>query len=201
MNNFVNNQEINEDQQINELVYIGFWKRVLMALVELLVMGIPFVLLYRASIYLSTNFGNSIPFVFHWIVAYTFLIFMVVRFGGTPGKLIFKARIVDRHGKNLSAFKAILRFSFYLMNTIISILIFYNDLNAGSTIKELSKNTNSEGTYSDIQAFIGFIILIDAFVVILNRKRKRAIHDFLAGSYVVSKESLDKFLNNKNSES
>jgi uncharacterized RDD family membrane protein YckC len=192
-----------EDNQLfDEFVYIGFWKRVLMTLVELLVMSIPFVLLYRLSIFISINSGYSIPFILHWVVSYSFLIFMVVRYGGTPGKLIFKARIVDRQGKNLTVSKAFLRFSFYLINSIILVLIFQEGLNSTSTVQESMSNlSENKGTYSNIQTLMGFIILFDSVFILFNRKRKRTIHDYLAGSYVITKESQDRYINKGSFES
>lgn len=77
------------------MLYVGFWERAFMGLVEMLVMSIPFVFLYRTSINISVSAGSIIPFIIYWILLYSFLIFMVVRYGGTPGKLIMKARIVN----------------------------------------------------------------------------------------------------------
>lgn len=172
--------------------YVGFWRRVLMGLVEMLVMSIPFVFLYRTSINISVSTGSIIPFIIYWILLYSFLIFMVVRYGGTPGKLIMKARIVNEEGNYISLSKAIVRMGFYIVNSLVLVLILQEAITAHIDKDLISKFFNDyEGQYYLLRTLLGFVILIDGLYVLINKK-KRALHDLLAGSYVKDKGSVNK---------
>ena len=80
--------------------YVGFWKRVLATLVDTVIMlAITTPVLYIA--YRSSYWGNgkTVNSVVDVVMSYVFptvaVIWLWHRFGSTPGKMLFGARIVD----------------------------------------------------------------------------------------------------------
>ena len=123
---------------------------------------------------------------------------LVVRFGGTPGKLVIKARIVRNNGKYLNWGQAFLRM--LIPSIIISInshLMQWNSIITWpsethiNSFMEMGRVMNEYGQpFATISDFLCIIIYIDILVILFNKK-KRAIHDFIAGSYVITKKSLE----------
>lgn len=165
--------KLNENQ---ELIYVGFWKRVLAMMIDGLII-LPITIIQYKN---YTNIHNSTSpiwiYLLYVIIMYSCYIFFQVKFGGTPGKLITKIRIVSKNGKYISIKQAILRnlinFIFVSLNVAVNLIIY---------------KTNTHN--STIIANLGVVIFyIDLLFVVFN-KRKRAIHDLIANSYVVTNES------------
>jgi uncharacterized RDD family membrane protein YckC len=181
-------EDISLNQEI-DVKYIGFWDRVGMRILDILITAIPFVLIYKYSLVLSVKVESIYPFFIYWIIFYVFYVFMTVRYGGTPGKLILKARIVSKSGSCLNIKNAILRLGFYIPYSIVTILILQEGLNSNINSHDVLHFLSiHKGTFKSIQVLLSFLIIIDEIYLIFNKK-KRAIHDLLAGSFVVSKES------------
>jgi hypothetical protein len=87
------------------------------------------------------------------------------------------------NGKYLSTKQAIIRYYPFFLNSIIFILIINESLKHSVNPQEA---THNKGIISSIQSIIGILYFIDVSVIFFNR-RKRAFHDFLANSYVVTK--------------
>jgi len=122
---------------------------------------------------------------------------LVVRFGATPGKFVIKARIIRNNGKYLNWGQAFLRM--LIPGIIISINSHLLEWHAITTcpsgthvnsFMEMGRVLNKYGQpFTAIETFLEIIIFIDILVILFNKK-KRAIHDFIAGSYVITKKSL-----------
>jgi uncharacterized RDD family membrane protein YckC len=168
---------------MEEHVASEFWKRALASIIEILILCIPLVYTYRYLNKLSYELGTVVPFIIYWIVFIAILVFLTVRYGGSIGKLILGYRIVDENGKYLSTKQAIIRYYPYILNSIILILIFNETLMHRVNPVEAA---HYKGNYSSIQSIIGLLYIIDILAILFNR-RKRAFHDFLANSYVVTK--------------
>src|SRR6267142_2180473 len=78
------------------LVYIGFWRRLAAHLVDLAIF-LPYALLSSWFVYRSKE-GFVISQIAGLIIAVLFEIYLVKRFGGTPGKLLLKMRIAKVDG-------------------------------------------------------------------------------------------------------
>jgi uncharacterized RDD family membrane protein YckC len=171
--------------------FVGFWKRVLAHLIQVSILCIPSVYAYRYLIVQSSKTGSLMPFVIYWIFYFAFSVFLMVRYGGTVGKLVLRLRIVDNRGQYLSIIRSIIRLSPYILYTIVYTL----SLNGVITGGNLS---HTKGIYDAFDAIVGLIFFIDVIVILFNRK-KRAIHDFLAGSYVVTKNFIPSdYIDNSN---
>lgn len=156
-------------------IYIGFWKRVLIYLIDIIILAIPSVYLYRYSYFVAIDLQSGIPLIARWVLLFIYFISFTVIFGGTPGKLILKTRVVNKEGHNLSIFSATIRYSFLILNGFVLALI------------EVEKFHNSDNNFlSLISSFTGLLLLIDATCILFN-KQKRALHDVLARSLVIKK--------------
>lgn len=117
----------------------------------------------------------------------------IVKWGGTPGKLILKIRIKDNEGKNLSVYRALLRQSIVILLCIFTLLQMNNTINYISineiptNVQDIAKlNIKYSSGYKTIISFISILCFIDPITIVFN-KRKRAIHDYLAKSVVIKK--------------
>jgi hypothetical protein len=88
--------------------YVGFWKRVLAILVD---SAISFLFMPIIMPLMRWSLENrNVSLHISWSVIWTILwLWLVVRFGGTPGKLMVGARIVDDKGHFLSWGRAVRR--------------------------------------------------------------------------------------------
>jgi uncharacterized RDD family membrane protein YckC len=192
-------KEIWMANKIDEVVFVGFWKRISAGLIDCAVF-LPVILVWiifrhRVVAWEVAN-GNIIPGLIWYIVSTIFGLWLVVRFGGSPGKLILGIRIVDVQGKYLSWTKAFRRWIFPALITGVNNALMrwkafstYPDSTPHSTSLEIKNLINEYGQpFAAIGIYLGGLALVDIIVIVLNRK-KRAIHDFVAGSYVISKES------------
>ncbi|AEI43393.1 RDD family protein [Paenibacillus mucilaginosus] len=178
----------------SEFEYIGFGKRVAMSIVELIVVSVPFVFLYTTSLRMAVQWESVIPFILQWMLVISLLIFMITRYGATPGKLIMKAKIVDRNGNYLSVGRAVLRLVIYSLNSILLVFALDAAIRHGVPYEEVGgfiSDYEGEDGFHIARMAAGVIAIIDIVWLFLNRKR-RTLHDLLAGSYVVSVDSYHK---------
>ena len=85
----------------DKFVFVGFWKRVLAALIDAAI-GWAFVPITMPLMTWTITHRSIVPEAL-WSLVWTIIwLWLVVRFGGTPGKLIIRVRIVDARGTFLS---------------------------------------------------------------------------------------------------
>jgi len=181
----------------NNFEYIGFWKRVLAALIDAII-GLalmPITIPMMQFCFAHKTIIPELVFSILWTVLWMWLI---VKFGATPGKMVIKARIINSNGEFLNWDKAFLRMLFPgLLISINSHLQQWQTMNTLPTetsidsFLEIGQAMNQYGQpFAMFGTFLALTIYIDVLVILFN-KRKRAIHDFIAGSYVVTKDSLE----------
>jgi uncharacterized RDD family membrane protein YckC len=179
----------------DEFEFVVFWRRVLAVLLDVLV-GLPFVpitLLLEPWALEHRTVVPSLLWSLVWIGAF---MWFVVRFGGTPGKLLIGIRIVDVGGTFLTWHRAVRRFLYpdLIVNLVFTLQMWkayntYPDEAPRSTLLEQGVLLDTYGQpYSQFATIVGFAVFADIGVILFNRK-KRAIHDFVAGSYVITKDS------------
>ncbi len=180
----------------NEFVFVGFWKRVLAVAIDGIIF---FPLFFPVSRLVGTwayEYRTVMPTILWFLLNTSFFIVLVVRFGGSPGKLLIGVRIVDAGGRFLSWTRALRREVFpLLLIGLTGILVlwkvvatFPDDL-PHTTGLERGELWYSYGQpFAMIYDVLGFAIFADIGIILFNKK-KRAIHDFIAGSYVITKDS------------
>jgi uncharacterized RDD family membrane protein YckC len=180
----------------NNFEYIGFWKRVLAALIDAII-GLALLPITIPLMRFGFTHKTIVPEIAYSIAWTVLWMWFIVKFGATPGKMVIKARIINSKGEFLNWNKAFLRMLFPgIIISINSHLQQWQVINTAPTevsinsFLEIGQAINQYGQpFSMLRTVLGLTIYIDVLVVLAN-KRKRAIHDFIAGSYVVTKDSL-----------
>lgn len=178
-------------------VYVGFWKRVLAALIDTL-FGFAMFPVTMPMLYWSMEHQTALPDLGYTIVWTALWMWLLVRFGGTPGKLIIGVRVVNQSGHFLSWSQAFRRFIFPNLLLALNqqlqlwrVVATHDGPVPTDNLITLGKILNEYGQpFATIGTILGWLIYVDIGAILVNRER-RAIHDFIAGSYVITKESYD----------
>ena len=96
--------------------YAGFWKRLLAALLDGLIIGIPAFILQFGLVF-ATGITSLLYLIELAVIVFT--IYMDGIRGGTPGKLILGMRIVNEAGNFIGIPMAILRYIGKILSGII----------------------------------------------------------------------------------
>ncbi|MRN51717.1 RDD family protein [Paenibacillus monticola] len=176
------------DRNFSEADFVGFWKRVLITLLDGAILIIPALLLNRLSSSLADFWQSEIPLIIPWIFYLCFDVLLVSRFGGTPGRLILRTRIVNAEGNYPSLKQAVLRDCFYIVSSVLAIIV-----NLGEhPYTVISRNLSLWADQATVLNFIlSWVIVIDSLFIVFT-VRNRALHDMIAGTYVVYKSALDR---------
>jgi len=184
--------------------YAGFFRRALAAFIDALILMILFFCFIDPIQDQSIINGNMLPALACYLTCDIIILFMVIGFAGTPGKMVLSIRIVNGDGCHLSVWRAFMRQvgSGYFIGSIISYLMM------SSVVRSLPLGERSQaellndalpiygGIYWVIGEILHYYIFLDVGFVLFNKK-KRAIHDYVAGSYVVTKESYKALKNGR----
>ena len=183
---------------IDNNIYAGFFVRLGSMLLDgIIMLPIIFIILYVNGLSVNMYFYTIIP---NLLFGIWYNIYLPKKYGGTPGKLIAGIKIIKMDGKPIGWKEAILRHSVILVLTIFSVITMILCLSkADETI------FNNLGWYKRTEylmslATIPFMIHVWAsniwiygeFIVLLTNKRKRAAHDFIAGTVIVRNVYINK---------
>ena len=162
-------------------VYAGFWKRFGASLVDSFVL-FPFgmILIFHASNFVSSAIVVTVVSS-SFFAAYTVLLHY--RYGATVGKMVTDIKVTLPNGSPIGIKEAFLRSCVELG---LSIMTMFAEVSAIS-------NADSEQyrslipTWHETVETICWIWFWSEVVVLLFNERKRAIHDFIAGTVVIHK--------------
>jgi uncharacterized RDD family membrane protein YckC len=152
-----------------------------------LVLGIPDALL-RSYLH-SPILGGIWGFVMAWALV-VYRILMHGFWGQTIGKMATRVKVYDKSGQPLSMQKAVLREIVPILERLLLLMLLlfpllgyselpFNEIPAPTWLPNWASGWLSIGTVW---------YLLNGVVALLNRRR-RAIHDFIAGSVVLREES------------
>jgi uncharacterized RDD family membrane protein YckC len=175
-------------------VYAGFWKRLWATAVDLLA--------FVAALYILTHSYNPDKPLAIVVTALNSILFAVYsvyfnkKFGGTLGKLAAGIRITKPDGTAIgwpevwkrSSVDIVLAF-LYLVANVSSAKHIVSTGNFGLTTATYLKLLNSHrpSWFAAVET-LQEIWFWSELVVLLFNKRKRALHDFIAGTVVIRKE-------------
>jgi uncharacterized RDD family membrane protein YckC len=171
--------------------FAGFWRRIFAYLIDMIV-TLPLVGL---MVYFS---DKTRLFNLYWLVPGTlfglwFSVYLVVRYGGTPGKVIMKIRIAMLDGSPVTYKAAMLRYSVLFTLSLISSIFFaisalsISDqlyFSLGYTQRSLLF-VQMAAPWTSICMTLIQIWTWGEFVSMWTNRRKRAIHDFIASTVVI----------------
>ena len=108
----------------NDLKYVGFWKRTVAVLVDtflIILVTLPILIWVYGIEYLNNEHmeKGSFDFIINYVFPTIAVILLWKYYQATPGKMIFKATIVDaRTGGKPSLRQLIIRYLGYIISTI-----------------------------------------------------------------------------------
>ena len=187
------------DDLDDAMICVGFWRRVVAALVDAGI-GIALQPLWLIVHRYCFEKRTVLPaMALNAIVATAFL-YMVVRHGATPGKFAIGARIIDVSGRFLPWYRAVLRGAVGFVSSAAHYVHLHRVVNSAppfshvAGFKDLWRAEVQYGghNYQLLSHVFSAFVVLDIFVILTN-PRRRAIHDFMAGSYVVTKDSWERF--------
>ncbi len=178
----------------NETVYAGFWKRLGAVLVDLFVF-VPLVAVFHFAQGLSIVSAMIVVVVWSLLFsAYT--IYFHYRFGATIGKMAVGIKVTFPDGSRIGLKQALLRSSvdlgfafFFVFAQVLAISKADPDtyLNAGWMERARYIWPLFPAWYGLVDA-LSQLWFWGEFLVLLFNKRKRALHDFIAGTVVIKQE-------------
>ena len=167
--------------------FAGFWKRFLMFIVDIALIGLIYVLTKMAGIHYITPidyvYASGMLRVLVIIIPALYVVGFWAILGGTPGKLLFKTRIVDaKTGNKPSILNLIIRFICYPVSKVLVGLGFiwigmdsrkqgWHDKVAGTVV--VKKSTHPEiasiPTEKDISKWkVGKILFVISIVLFIS---------------------------------
>lgn len=180
----------------NSPQYAGFWHRLHAHIIDLLIL-LPYIYL---TIVVSRNYRLYELYLFipSMFITLLFEIYCVAKYGGSPGKLIAKIKIVKSDFSEVTYKDAFLRSSVaIILNLINKIMIIFFLLSISDA--EYFSIIASEGGFKALAAKqTSLYKIVDGLyqiwiwgelIVLLTNKKRRALHDLIAGTVVIKKQA------------
>jgi len=177
----------------NDLDYAGFWRRAAAMLLDLVVL-LPIVFLLNWL--MPTGPLHPVVAVAPGIALTLFYsVYLVYRFGGTPGKLIMRLRITTTDGRPVTFARAFSRhLPELLLGTIGATGYALAAWRLGMprlTIFDFPDREMLRQLQAAVPSWMRAIGVVQQLwtwselIVLLTNRRRRALHDFIAGTVVI----------------
>jgi uncharacterized RDD family membrane protein YckC len=182
---------------IEENIYSGFWSRLGANLLDAIIsIPILFLVAYINSLNKNMYFFTLVP---NLLFSFWYHIYLPKKHGGTLGKLIVGIKILKTDASSIGWKESFLRYSinivFLILNAIIMTIgiIFAND-EIYNSLPWLQKSGYVLSSVKGYKIFsnISSIWVWSEVIVLLFNKRKRAIHDFIAGTVIIKSQYIEK---------
>jgi uncharacterized RDD family membrane protein YckC len=174
-----------------ELIYVGFWRRLAAYVIDFLLL-VPYGLFATWFAYMS-KYAFAFNQLVGMVIAVVFDVYLVKRFGGSPGKLIMEIRIAKVDGRPVGYKEASIRYSIlFVISLLTSVALAGSALNmsnfdyAALTSKTRARHIRelAPAWYQPVE-IAGSVWVWSEFLVLLTNRKRRALHDFMAGTVVV----------------
>ena len=188
--------EVNESQNtVKDFTYPSFMGRAGAYIFDGLILSPVFVLLFFVQGKLYTNesmFYTALKIeLLFFIIPICYKIYFNTKFSGTPGKLFFKFKIIREDRKPMTVETAIKRDAIYIIRSAIYLTCFFAFIAFFSMNREkittygVATYLYSETLLAKIETCIFFVICIFDLGKALFSKKRKALHDTIAGTVVV----------------
>jgi uncharacterized RDD family membrane protein YckC len=177
--------------------YAGFWRRFAALWLDLLVMSPLLLLVWWGDEHF--RLFNLYYFLPSSVFGFFYSVYLVQRFGGTPGKRLMRLRIVRVNGDPVTYREALMRYiPEWLMSIGSSIALLIASLQL-TDIQYFAASSYLERVHLIISAAPGWyeplqtasnIWMWSEFIIMLTNKKRRALHDFIAGTVVIKDAEL-----------
>ncbi len=187
-------------------VYAGFWRRLVAAVLDSLVSFLLFGLLYLAYVNSTASITWLVLAALVYNLSYAvYTTFFHYRFGATLGKLATGIKVTQPDGSPITLGQAFLRSIVEIAFAVTYIALDFQAFSRMNTSEFIALpqqyGIRSDYIYSytpnwyELISLIYFLWIISELIVLLFNKRKRALHDLIAGTVVIDKEfSKEKLL-------
>jgi uncharacterized RDD family membrane protein YckC len=177
------------------LRYAGFWPRLGALLLDFLVLlPVGALALWGSHCYRLFDLYYFVPST---VFGVFYSVYLVRRYGGTPGKLIVGIRIRKVNGEPVGYREAVLR---YLPEFILGMLMSLAGLvavshmsdteyHALSFIERAKRMAELAPSWDKPLQVIQNVWVWGELIVLLTNRKRRALHDFIAGTVVVQTPS------------
>jgi len=190
-------------------MYHTFWRRLGASIVDAVIITIILHLVVKGT------FGDQ-SFIGHIVSSIAFISYTVLLHGycgQTIGKRLFNVRVLNVNKGSLGYLRALKRDSVVILLSIISILTFSSSMEFNERMQEnvaiLESMEYGDDGYNEhldqmmsdagalytqpfmIVSYLSMLWWLSEFITMLFNKKRRAIHDFIAGSVVVMVEALE----------
>lgn len=179
---------------ISERIYGGFWRRFGALWLDVLI-----TLPVTIGVHVFDNMGR-LNYLYSLLPVYIFYFFYNVysikRWGGSPGKLISGLVIIRKDGMKAGWKEAILRNIVGYVIAVFSVVCYVSALfhMSDSDFSSFSYGERANHLMALMPAWHAYvnwanqIWIWSEFVVLLTNARRRALHDFIAGTVVIKKK-------------
>jgi len=184
--------------EINNDVYADIWTRIAARLIDFVVMlPVAGLVLYINGLSKSAYFYAILPNLAFCI---WYEVFLVKQYGGTPGKLLMGIKIVQKNGDEVDWHASFMRYivSFCLSILGVFVMLWTLSLIDDTTyislgfFKRAQLLSELNPFMTKFQTYTSFGWTVAGIIAIISNKRKRAVHDFIAGTVVVKSVYLSK---------
>ncbi len=177
-----------------ELKYAGFWKRLASILIDAAIFA-PVMLLRMWLDSISSNAG-IIGVVAYCAIITTYEVWFVAKHGQTPGKMAVGIKIVKVDGSPVAWKEALLRDSVNIGFATVYLIFTCNAIVQipDAEYVSLSWTARNVRVYELYPSWMGWantlsnIWVGSEVIVMLFNKKRRALHDFIAGTVVIRME-------------
>jgi len=173
------------------MTYAGFWRR-------FGAFWIDFIVLTPLMVAGYYGLQHSRLFHIYWLIpgavfGLWFHVYLVWRYGGTPGKLLLRTKIVMVDGSPITQGAALVRYSvLFALSLLNSIALCYASLNisdeqylaASATQRHLALVALSPSWHKPVDIALQIWIWSEFMTVLFNEKR-RGVHDLMAKTVVI----------------
>lgn len=164
-----------------EYKYKTFWPRFWAGLIDGLLF-IPMVFLsdWLFELELNSVFNFIYYALIHTLSYYFYTVYMHGKFGQTIGKMIMKIKVSKVDGNPFTYKRALYRDSVIIG---VSILVLF--IEAGPILRGINPFLATEGSQAfQVLIWIQLAWFMVEFITMLTNNKRRAVHDFIAGSVV-----------------
>ena len=183
---------------VSENIYAGFWIRFASLLLDFVfIIPVTLLILYFNSLDTEIFFYTILP---NLLFELWYNIYLPKRYGGTAGKLVVGIKIIKINGQSIEWKEAILRHAVLLVLSIFSIVIMIFCILKADQSTYINLSWMKQTAYimsfapflSTVYTWSSNIWIYSEFIVLLTNKRKRAIHDYIAGTVIVKSKYIDR---------
>ncbi|UPW17014.1 RDD family protein [Agarivorans sp. TSD2052] len=178
----------------NDQVYAGFWKRLVAAIIDTLVF-VPFLVIFHFTQGISLT-SALITLIISSLLFSVYSIIFHYKFAATLGKIAVGIKITLPDGGKIGVKQALLRSSVDLLFAFLIVVAHIVALTKVNPDIYLNAGWMERNEYIllSFPAWHGAVSLASEgwiwceLLVLLCNKRKRALHDFIAGTIVIKQE-------------